>query len=364
MVEASLAKGSSDFRFLPTHHNVTADVQAKLYDNSIDTVAKFAAFVSDATDLREVLKTDLGIDPASSLSLRAQAASLMVAWETAKARVKTQAEAEATNEVREWAKPIPQTDYIAMRQAFATQFGDLEDKHIPAKEYIEKKLHELETGEFRAEPLTEVISRDEVDPDVLLPRWNVSGTLSIAKGGSRTTAPSGPEQLRLRLTVLQNALIMIKLKHPGRAELADVTFAVFERYKDYLLGDYCYGLRSSEESGSLIPPWPLILSYEHAIRKHAYKLMATDGRSFGDALAGLQRGYGQGEALHHAARAARQATEPHSATPPAKPLPAGSQEGEGQAGKGEGQAADEVRHASRHVQPDARWQTHLLPFQR
>ena len=47
---------------------------------------------------------------------------------------------------------------------------DLEDKHIPAKEYIEKKLHELETGEFRAEPLTEVISRDEVDPDVLLQR--------------------------------------------------------------------------------------------------------------------------------------------------------------------------------------------------
>ncbi|CAE7462327.1 unnamed protein product, partial [Symbiodinium microadriaticum] len=130
-----------------------------------------------------------------------------------------------------------------------------------------------------------VISRDEVDPDVLLPTWNASGTLSIKKGGSRTTAPSGPEQLRLRLTVLQNALLMIKLKHPGRAELADVTFAVFERYKGYLLGDYCYGLRSSEESGALVPPWTLVISYEHAIRKHTYKLMASDGRPFGEALA-------------------------------------------------------------------------------
>ncbi|OLQ03582.1 Anthranilate N-benzoyltransferase protein 2 [Symbiodinium microadriaticum] len=335
MVEASLAKGSSDLRFLLTHHKVTADVQAKLYDNSIDTVAKFAAFVSDATDLREVLKTDLGIDPASSLSLRAQAASLMVAWETAKARVKTQAEAEATNEVREWAKPIPQTDYIAMRQAFATQFGDLEDKHIPAKEYIEKKLHELETGEFRAEPLTEVISRDEVDPDVLLPRWNASGTLSIAKGGSRTTAPSGPEQLRLRLTVLQNALIMIKLKHPGRAELADVTFAVFERYKDYLLGDYCYGLRSSEESGSLIPPWPLILSYEHAIRKHAYKLMATDGRSFGDALA---RAYKEAtvKERHFTTPLALHAKRPSPTVPPPplNPYQRDPKKGKGKLGKG------------------------------
>ena len=53
-LEAKLLKGSSDLRFLLTHHKVTEEVQAKLYDNSIDTVSKFAAFVSDASDLREV----------------------------------------------------------------------------------------------------------------------------------------------------------------------------------------------------------------------------------------------------------------------------------------------------------------------
>ena len=60
--------------------------------------------------------------------------------------------------------------------------------------------------------------------------------------------------------------------------------ALFERYKEYLLGDYCYGLRSSEDSGSLIPPWTLVLQYEHAIRKHAYKVIATAGYTFGAAL--------------------------------------------------------------------------------
>ena len=55
----------------------------------------------------------------------------------------------------------------------------------------------------------------------------------------------------------------------------NVNFALFEKYKEYLLGDYCYGLRSSEDSGSLVPSWSLVLSYEHAIRKHAYKVMAT-----------------------------------------------------------------------------------------
>ena len=36
-----------------------------------------------------------------------------------------QAEAEAGSELREWAKPVPQTNYVAMRQAFAKQFGEV-----------------------------------------------------------------------------------------------------------------------------------------------------------------------------------------------------------------------------------------------
>ena len=92
-----------------------------------------------------------------------------------------------------------------MRQRFAKAFGEPEDKHIPAKEYIEKKLAELEAGEFRAETLGEVLSRDEVDPDVLVPRWDAKGHLSVKKGSSSVAMPTGPEQLRLRLTVMYNA---------------------------------------------------------------------------------------------------------------------------------------------------------------
>ena len=281
---AKLALGGSELRFLLVHHKVSDDIQAELFSNGIDTVAKFAASATDETDVKKMLKDSFAIDPSVSLQMRAQAAGVVISWQTAKTRLERQAEAEATSEVAERAKPIPATDYIAMRQAFAAKFGELEDKHIPAKEYIEKKLAELESGEFRAEPLTEIISRDEVDPDNLLPVWDAKGLLSIKKGGSKTAMPTGPEQLRLRLTVLQNALIMIQLRHPSREELKDVTMALFERYKDYLLGDYCYGLRSSEESGSLVPPWSLVLNYEHAIRKHCYKVMATAGYSFGAAL--------------------------------------------------------------------------------
>ena len=65
-----------------------------------------------------------------------------MAWQTAKIRIKMQAEAEATSELREWAKPIPQTNYLAMRHSYAKTFSELEDKQIPSKEYLEKKLHE------------------------------------------------------------------------------------------------------------------------------------------------------------------------------------------------------------------------------
>ena len=254
-LEQKLELGASDLRFLLTNHGIQDAHQGAPFEAGVDTMAKFAAFVTTAADLVEVLKKEFSLDPATSLANRAQAAT------------KQQAEVEATSETREWAKPIPVSDFLAMQQRFAKAFGEPEDKHIPAKEYIEKKLAELEAGEFRAETLGEVLSRDEVDPDVLVPHWDAKGHLSVKKGSSSVAMPTGPEQLRLRLTVMYNALAMIKLKHPGRNELTDINADLIEKYKDYLLGDYVYGLRSAEAAGSMIPPWTLVLGYEHAIRE-------------------------------------------------------------------------------------------------
>ena len=281
--------GSSDLRFLLSSHNVDELSQAKLFGNGIHTLAKFAAFVTSEDELTKVLKASFGLDPEESLKVRGQVASYLVAWQTAKTRIKMQAEAEATSELREWAKPIPQTDYVAMRHAYAKSYNELEDKQIPSKEYLEKKLHELENGEFRAEALTEVVSRDEVDPDTLMPVWDAKGHIAVKRGNATVAMPTGPEQLRMRLTVMASTLIMMRMKHTARNELKDITPAFFEKYKDYLLGDYVYGLRASDDYGGMIPPWTLVLSYEHAIRKHAirkhcYKTMAQQGLPFKLAL--------------------------------------------------------------------------------
>ena len=156
----------------------------------------------------------------------------------------------------------------------------------PAKEYLEKKLQELENGEFRAETLAEVVSKDEIDPDVLVPIFDSKGSLSVKKGSSQVPMPTGPEQLRRRLSVMQNCLMMLALKHVNREEIQDVSKDVFDKYKDYLLGDYVWGLSSTDLQGQQIqtPPWSLVLAYEQSIRKRAYNLMTTEKLMLGAAL--------------------------------------------------------------------------------
>ena len=94
---------------------------------------------------------------------------------------------------------------------------------MPSKEYLEKKLQELENGEFRAETLAEVVSKDEIDPDVLVPIFDSKGSLSVKKGSTNVPLPTGPEQLRRRLNVMQNCLMMLALKHVNREEIQDVS---------------------------------------------------------------------------------------------------------------------------------------------
>jgi hypothetical protein len=134
--------------------------------------------------------------------------------------------------------------------------------------------------------LSEVVSKDEVDPDVLVPIFDAKGSLSVKKGSSTVALPTGPEQLRRRLSVMQNCIMMLASKHVNREEIQDVDKDVFDRYKDYLLGDYVWGLSSTDLQGQQIqtPPWSLVLSYEQAIRKRAYVIMIKERLQLGAAL--------------------------------------------------------------------------------
>ena len=84
---------------------------------------------------------------------------MICSWRDIQTKQKRQAEVEAEMDTREWTKPIPTGDNVNLR------LWKIEDKVTPSKEYLEKKLQELENGEFRAENLSEVVLKNEVDPD-------------------------------------------------------------------------------------------------------------------------------------------------------------------------------------------------------
>ena len=71
---------------------------------------------------------------------------------------------DAEQEVQDRVKALVASEWAPMRQVLQKRYGQMEGKDTPAKEHVEKKLAEVEGGEYRAEPLTEVVSKDEVDP--------------------------------------------------------------------------------------------------------------------------------------------------------------------------------------------------------
>ena len=285
MAADALERGSSDLRFLLLRQGIEDDHQRKLFTAGVDTLDKFSAFATGEPDLLTVLKEEFGLDPSASLAARGQVASFIAAWKASKVRVQRQAEVEAEQDTREWTKPIPTAEYLLLRQAYVKAHGTLDERVLPSKEFLEKKLQEVEHGEFKAESLQEVTTRDELDPDTLVPVWDSKGVMTVKRGSSRVPLPSNPEELRRRLNIMRNAYLMLRLKFPGRSDLQDIGADLFERYKEYLLGDYVHNLQARDSADSVVhtPPWQLVLSYEQAIRKQAFHYMVTESISMGAA---------------------------------------------------------------------------------
>ena len=269
----ALSSCGADLLFLLGKYEVKENVQAILSHVGVKTVEKFAALAKDAGDLTTLLKEHMALDPDVSLEARVEVGSVVCAWNNAQARSQKSAEIEAEMDTKEFIKKVPTSEWQAMRAALDRLVGRQDDKLTPAKEYVEKRLAEVENNDYRAESLTEVVSRDEVDPDSLLPQWDSKGNLSVRRGATTVPEPSNPEALRKRLTIMQHAYQMVALRHTNRPELQGDYVKVFSDYKDFVLGEYVWGLNAKDEEGRTVasPPWSLVLSYEQAIRKEAAK---------------------------------------------------------------------------------------------
>ena len=131
----------------------------------------------------------------------------------------------------------------------------------------------MEKGELRAEALSEVVHYDEGDVDVLKAIWDPSGSLKAIRTAPTAPLPRDPEELRSRLMLLGTAYQMVAYQQTSCAVLQNLTPHLWLEYLDYLLGDFVLRLYAKDEFGSTVggPPWSLILSYEHEIRRAAIR---------------------------------------------------------------------------------------------
>ena len=282
----ALKKGNADLKFLLERNEVPASIAAKWFHAGVTSMERFSNIANDVADLLTVLKDHLGLDQAASLEQRVQVASVTCAWSNARARIQRAAEVEAELDTKEWRKPIATSEWLAMKSGLEKSVGTLDERYTPAKEYVEKKLQEVESGDYRAEEMCEVVSREEVDPDSLVPQWDSKGNITVRKGSTKVKDPENPEALRQRLTVMRNAYQMVALRHTNRPELQGDYVKVFEDFKDYLLGEHVFGLNAKDAEGLTVaaPPFRLVLSYEKAIRKEAARKMNQEGMPYPTAL--------------------------------------------------------------------------------
>ena len=219
------------------------------------------------------------------MASRIKASKVITAWIAAKTRSTKQAELDGECEARKIPKDIGTSDVAAMRKAFEKAWWELEDGFCPAKGYLEKKLDEVEKNDLRAELLSEVLAVPEDDPDTLRTFWTSSNELRAVRVGSKVSLPRDTEEFRMRITLLGTAWLFISYQQTHKPYFVGLTPQVFTEYLSYLLGEFVLGLCAKDAGGRsfALPPWPLIIAYEHAIRSKAMTLIRK-GSSFKGAL--------------------------------------------------------------------------------
>jgi hypothetical protein len=283
--EAAFLKASSELKFLLDREGVEDDFQAKLFHIGVTTIRQFAVFAEDRGDIKALVKNNFEIDADADIASRVKVSKIIVAWDSARARSTKQSEIEGECEARKVPKDLGASDYQAMRATYEARFWELEDKRTPGKSYLEKKLDEVEKNELRAELLTEVVAQDEDDPDSLKTVWGPGGELKAVKVGAKVSLPTGPEQLRSRISLLGVAWQFVASQQTHRAYLRGLNPRLFQEYLDYLLGEFVFGMTGADSRGDAVAPpsWGLVISYEHAIRSKAVTLIRK-GATFHDAL--------------------------------------------------------------------------------
>ena len=195
-VEA-IKKGGCEFKFLLDEEGVDEELQAMLFHFGVTTTRLYSVFAKDEGEFCDVLKEHFGLDRMENFLVRIRVSKALLAYNMAKTRVTKVGEAECERDAKRLPKGLSIADSDMMRRAFEEKWWDLEDDLVPSKAYLEKKLSEVETGQYKAELLSEVVGTPTMSQKIrgstsAVPRCTPSRrTLKSCTSASRSWEPLG-----------------------------------------------------------------------------------------------------------------------------------------------------------------------------
>ena len=279
---------AADLTYIWDVMGVTLERQYDLGQNYTN-VSLFAALADSKQEARTALGRDLGIDPAANAGARAALASVVAAWQQAADTAEKERGLKAEARALGLPKPLLQTERQAMRVAVERLLGPMDEREEPSPDYLAVKLEEIEGGDLQASSLDEVGSVKDDLHGQLQSSLDSGGRLRIIKEKKKAKMPVNSEELRAKIKIECNTLLMLAARFRNKSWFDELSTKVYQRYVDFLLGEKIYQLQIPKGDGSAqtmaaSPSWDLMISFEHKLRKEAYRRTSREGKPLKDTL--------------------------------------------------------------------------------
>ena len=272
-IEAAFQAASSELKFHLAELGVDEELQAILFHSGFTSLRLLAGIDETRAGVRDAVRDEFGIDYTASLDNRKKVALLLSAWEGAKVQVEAEDKQKAESKASSVPRLMGITEHALMRTAVENVIGTFRETEVPSKSFLSAKMEQIENNDPRVEDLKEVTCVEDSEVDLMAGYVDVtSGTFRMRPSKSTIGLPENPEELRQRHRRIAIAWTMLATKHTNRSWIGRDHIETYRKLSDHVLGKHIAGLTSSDSSGSTLrASWQQVLSYDHEVRKEAYK---------------------------------------------------------------------------------------------
>ena len=258
--------------------NVSADLQYVWQDNDVSLQNQYVLSQHYKT-LKDFSTDDFRIDQATDAPTRAEVARIVTSWEVARELASKEQELRAESKVLGMPRILRHSERQAMLKAVEGVIGKLQEAETPSNEYLAMKVEECENNEPTAASLDEVTSRYDTSTSALQSSLDASGHVRVTKTKLKGEMPEDTESLHRVIKLEGIAWLAVAAKFRHKHWLHGLTISDWTKYTDYILGDRVNNMKIQidGQTQSVRPPWSVILTYEHRLRKEAFKLVQADG---------------------------------------------------------------------------------------